>query len=457
MLPLENLKKELLEKERIVPKTRDDTLLELESFAQVHEVYKTLSGMRGQIQAMSDGFLKQYDNCKESIESVLAKTAVLDEAKQKIGTTILDVIYPMQLVTPPGTNYNQSQWKKSILKNVFSDPSQDFIWLHPERIIRDVWLYVWDVDGHWTKGDRVPDESKRILAQEIADGSLIAFPSGRDTKWLIDKMKWMLEIPNAINRVLLMPELGLYSCRLDGSNLQEADFLSQHRLVDPIVRAELGKLAYQVQNLKLYSANESVMRGYKIYGDAENNLYHIPDIPNVAVPIAISSPTKNAIFTYELFRDMTFKIALFASKKRAIFEAALEAILDELGYSQDMGLSLAGTAIDIAPKINGELIDKRHACGQAIAWASSLLGDADLETVAAHTIAGGDGDADRRFARPIYKNWKGRVSWIHSGNEASFLPDEDFLECLAISSAVTKPDGKMGPEVTAQIAQAFLK
>ena len=180
MLPLENLKKELLEKERIVPKTRDDTLLELESFAQVHEVYKTLSGMRGQIQAMSDGFLKQYDNCKESIESVLAKTAVLDEAKQKIGTTILDVIYPMQLVTPPGTNYNQSQWKKSILKDVFSAGNQDFIWLHPERITKDVWLYVWDVDGHWTKGDRVPDESKRILAQESADGSLIAFPSGRD-------------------------------------------------------------------------------------------------------------------------------------------------------------------------------------------------------------------------------------------------------------------------------------
>jgi hypothetical protein len=314
-----------------------------------------------------------------------------------------------------------------------------------ERILPKNLVHIlWDVDGTITKADNPdPEICQKIIS--LADkGIHHSFVTGRDAKWLkkfINFLSYLSGYQEVVDKLHFYPELGLV--KLDpvtGITKKEQIFKKE-------VRKKLAGLFYQTKDLEPYQGKK--VYGHFVGGDAEGNLFLIPENPKVEIPYLIWSDSKQVIGTAEVMRnpDRSLNQKMANMVNRASQEIAFKLL--KFGLQDLARVSPVTTAINIVPIINEYTWDKDIAAGIACSALKKILG-INISDIFQRTVAIGDGLADLKFATPII----GQISTCFVGPKKQFTPTSIQEEMVAVAgTGAFEENGAIGPTVVKEILQ----
>lgn len=272
-------------------------------------------------------------------------------------------------------------------------------------------IFIMDVDNTIImSGDHeLKPEMVERIRKMIEKGTRIRFVSGRSKIWVVRALKPLLTIPRALELCEIWYESGCGKCDLNGKDLGLAPGLENH----PVVMAR--QEVYDFLSSLCLTANETPkdegkeLANYFRGQDADGERLLFPTCSTkVASRYTLSfnltpgsGAGKDYQVTLEMFRvyDANGKV-INDPLAEEIQEAAMKIIamaIKNKGWDKFFALAKVGTAININPIINGEIIGKSRAAGMIIEAVAKEFNLAPTE-VARFTAGIGDGKADGEFA-----------------------------------------------------------
>ena len=327
----------------------------------------------------------------------------------------------------------------------------------------DVSHIIWDVDGPIVFRDKPDFDVLRFIAKLAKAEIFQSFISGRDASWLvknlINPLKEVFPGFHQYTRYFsVYPELGTITFDLLSGERIINPSLENHPLTRFDIRTALSMLALKTFMLGKYQPGTKIRSNCRIGGDAEGNLYLIPKETNVLLPFLIWSSTKSVIGTYEVLRDEHGDVP---NLEMGEIVKVIMAKIKELGLEGKVSIAPTRTAIDIAPIVNSNALNKDVAGGLAISQVrEKTTSDYSLIDITGRTIAFGDGKTDFLFTLPIQQKNPGensrpnRIMMCFVGPVAQYELQYEKVGLVWLKGdGAIVAGGKIGPEVTLEMLE----
>lgn len=324
---------------------------------------------------------------------------------------------------------------------------------------KQVSVIIWDVNGTITFQEKLDDKVVQIIIETAKQGVLHVFITGRDRFWLGKflvkpfKEKARSDTKDVFKNIKLCPELGLMS--LDPVSEEPTIFeeIRSHPLVSSSVRERIATLFWQPHNLPPFNKEEQVPPRRYIGKDANGKPYLFPIIPDeidiaVRLPDFIWSDTKELIGTAEVIRDREQEIP---SKRGDKIQPAAKIVKDFLDYWEvkEITVSPVSTAINIAPILDGTILDKDWAAGRVLRDIEKITGKS-IEEITQSSLAIGDGKADFLFSRPyLEKDRRTNIAMVFVGPKSQYSPSPEQENNVLLKAK----KGNQGPVVTLEVLE----
>jgi len=270
---------------------------------------------------------------------------------------------------------------------------------------------MWDIDGTITDPtDRVNHEVAAKIIRLALDGIYHSFVTGRDAAWVIrnviEPMRDFYGFGRVHEYLSFVAESGCVTINIPRSGRPSSTIHSELR-PHPLatnrggLRDALRRLVYDPDTLRCFTMGSRLAQGCELIHDANREAYVVE--PQCVVPECheyIWSGSKSVIATLEIIRDASGKCKAL---DQAPYVHKVQAAIDAAGAASDVGIRLAGTAIDILPVVGGQLLGKSWAAGRALDnLQKKLSGHHERQALVDGTVAVGDGKADFDFCSPVF-------------------------------------------------------
>ncbi|MBU2577815.1 hypothetical protein KKA69_03200 [Patescibacteria group bacterium] len=323
--------------------------------------------------------------------------------------------------------------------------------LNEKGIPRRTRHIIWDVNGTITIGD-IPDREvlKRIVAL-AGKGIHHSFITGRDRRWLekmlISPLGEIEGFEKVVDNFHFYPELGLIKLDPVSGRIEVTEIIKDHPITDPPIRQRIASLFYQAGNLLPYQGEERPE--HFVGGDANGNLFLIPEASEVEFPWFIWSEFKELMGSVEVIRNLDTSLNKECAAKINKSAEKLEEIFREWGLKEWIKVSPVSTALNLVPIVYGTPLDKDMAAGIALYNLAQRL-QVSIHELCSQTIAIGDGTADLLFTTPIL----GLIPLFFVGPRSQLRPTALQEKQITLLGEGAIEDGKeIGPKVTREVLQ----
>lgn len=318
--------------------------------------------------------------------------------------------------------------------------------LRKESIPENPRHIIWDVNGTITKGD-TPD--REVLQEIVALAKKDihhSFITGRDRKWLqkflISHLRQINGFEKTIANFHFYPELALINLDAVSGKAETTQLLKNHPLTDPSLRRKIASLFYQTGNLIPYQEEDKA--GYFQGGDADGNLFLIPEAPQVQFPWFIWSDSKELMATIEVLRNPDGTVNKICAARINETKEKLESIFRNWQLEDIIKVSPVSTALNLVPIVDNRPLDKDIAAGIAVSNLSQYL-EIGVYELLSQTIAIGDGTADLQFATPSL----GLIPIFFVGPKSQLRPTVlQEKQVVLVAEGSIKEEGQVGSAVT---------
>jgi len=327
-----------------------------------------------------------------------------------------------------------------------------------ENLPQKISVIIWDINGTITLKDQLDEEVGKVIVETAVQGLQHIFITGRDRAWIINffvtslrriSTKEGIDFDQVLSNIWLYPELGLIYLISPSLTPTLYEGIENHPLIISPLRQRLATFFWQVHQLQEWKEGEDVPPRHYIIRDANGKGFLCPLIPqeieiSVKLPDFIWSDTKEIIGTAEIIREQDNQILRRRQTKIDLATRIIESFLDYWEI-RDVSVSPVSTAINFAPVVDDQALDKDWAAGRAIVNLAQGK-NVDLSKILKETIAIGDGKADFLFSRPIFKGDKREnIPFIFVGHGKPKVPKEQ--EDNTVIWATTQS----GPIVTKEV------
>ncbi len=280
--------------------------------------------------------------------------------------------------------------------------------------LRPISHIIWDVDGPITENDNLEPAVAAKIINLALEGICHSFITGRDAIWLdknvIKPMQKYYSFPIARNKFKFYAEVGCIQMSQTSDNKLKYTLhpsIKDHPLVNDSngIRTALQNCVYNPDNaIKQFKVSDKLKLSQKIEYDANRDGWIFDEKKRPRCFNYILG-TKWGIVTWEKVRNKKGQVADFNQKP---FVDEAKKIIKDKGFEKKIAVEEIGTAINIVPVINNQILGKSWAAGIALKkiWDKDLGKRTSIESVINKTIAIGDGRADFGFTTPIIEKNK---------------------------------------------------
>lgn len=323
---------------------------------------------------------------------------------------------------------------------------RDFASLHHVSVI------IWDIDGTITdpNGEVNHEVAAKIINLGLK-GVYHVFITGRDSGWIvknvIEPMKKFYGFSRVHDNLIFFAEVGCKLVTVDarGNVIQKVHpALENHplRCNQFGIRDALKAVCYNPETLEKYEEGRQINpTEYEVIYDANKVGWLVSrSAPRPEFPYHIWSIYKEVFATLENIRDAEGRALYFRQDPWA--EKLQKEVIDRLGLSNEIGIEIVSTALNIVPKINGVALGKSWAAGNALLhlWEEKLGKAFTLDEIINKAIAFGDGKADFDFTIPFFKQEiaegleRKTIQLVFVGEEEDLPSDNELLKNVIISA-----------------------
>lgn len=334
-------------------------------------------------------------------------------------------------------------------------------------------LFIMDVDNTIImSGDHeLKPEMVAQIRKMLEKGVRIRFVSGRSKIWVVRALKPLLAIPRALELCEIWYESGCGKCDLAGKDLGLAPGLENH----PVVTAR--QEVYDFFASTCVTADETLPDLSRAECDSQHFIRgQDANGQKLVLPKSSSKIAGRYILSFNLNQgdgpDKDFQVTLemyrtYNAEGKVINDPIAEEMQDAAmkllaitlknkGWDKYFALAKVGTAININPIINGEVIGKSRAAGMIIEESAKELGITPSE-VASFTAGIGDGKADGEFAAATLSDKTiVRPMFFFVGPSKQFDFDEEtFDRIVAVGPKLIDDSGAWGDIAAIAIFEEF--
>ncbi len=271
---------------------------------------------------------------------------------------------------------------------------------------------IWDIDGTITdeNGQLSQEVAAKIISLGLA-GVYHSFITGRDAKWLVEKvikpLQRFFNFARVRDNLIFFGEVGCVMLTIgpDGGVEQTVHpQVKNHPLSTNQggIRDTLRRLAYDPETLQGYKLGFTLGTNQDVIYDANEQGWVIELGPKTPpCHQYVWSTSKEVFATFETLRDKEGRVRSFDTTP---YEETLRRTIMEAGLEDAIDVEVLRTAINIVPKVDSLKLGKSWAAGRALEnIRKTKLGEAVvLDAVIDGTIAVGDGRADLDFTVPTF-------------------------------------------------------
>jgi len=308
---------------------------------------------------------------------------------------------------------------------------------------------IWDYDGVLTDKRDLNPECLKLLALLGKMGVKHAFVSGRESDFLKKNIFSVVDGKHIGGNFIFLGELGA----TESGFLQETRWTQDwknHPIMDPGFRQEIHALFSNWEYLSQIKETESSFKAM----DYRSRPIFFPKNPDMPFPEFEWYEEKTVVMSVTAIRDAELKtIPSFIAKREKIAQT-IEKIIEKRDLQNHISVVIAATAIDIAPKIDGRIMEKDHGAAVAVAhWIAE-----EKENPIVGTVCFGDSRADIKMCEPFNGKILGKMPIFFVGRQDEYKQIENSpLVAAASMGALGQNPDVIGSRVTIDILQWLLE
>lgn len=330
--------------------------------------------------------------------------------------------------------------------------------------IMDVYNTIIMTGAHEFKPEMV-EQIKKMIRKRVR----IRLVSGRGKLWCVNACKVLLDIPGAIELIEIWYESGCGRCDIAGKDLGLVPGLENHPVITRRQEVYNFFSAFSLTTAETppetgaqYNKEESFT------GQDANGTKLIFPVCSTKVAsrytlsfnlVAGCGPEKDFQVTLEMCRYDANGQVINDPVAEEMQEASMKLIaiaLKNKGWDKYFSIAQVGTAINVNPIINGEIIGKSRAAGMIIEEIAKEFG-LTPQDVASNAFGIGDGKADGEFAAATLSDKTiVRPLFFFVGPPKQFDFDEKIFDrIVAVASRLIDDAGACGDVATIAILEEF--
>jgi len=326
---------------------------------------------------------------------------------------------------------------------------QLFQLLKPGIIPPKITHIVWDYDGVLTDKRDLNPQCLKLLANLGKMGVKHAFVSGRESDFLKKNIFSVVDGEHIGGNFVFLGELGATKSGF----LQETHWTQDwknHPIMDPDFRQEIRTLFSNWEYLSQIKESEAAFQAM----DYRSRPIFFPKNPNMPFPEFEWYEEKTVVMSVTAIRDAELKTIPSFIAKRGNIAQTIEKIIEKRGLQNYISVVIAATAIDIAPKINGRIMEKDH--GSAVAL-SHWITDEGKNPIAG-TVCFGDSRADIKMCEPFNGKTLGNMPIFFVGRQDEYeqIENSPLVAAASLGALGQNPDN-ICSQVTIAILQWLME